>query len=102
MTNCLSSLSPSMQSVMEQFNPGLRNLVNLGKNYEKSVAGEHIYDIHINSKQLRVWKIRCMQLEVWWVAGRVKDFRIFVHSIATFKLYILQSMLINSTVLENI
>uniref|UniRef100_A0A3Q3W4F9 BAR/IMD domain-containing adapter protein 2-like 1 n=1 Tax=Mola mola TaxID=94237 RepID=A0A3Q3W4F9_MOLML len=24
--------------VMEQFNPGLRNLVNLGKNYEKSVA----------------------------------------------------------------
>lgn len=25
---------------MEQFNPGLRNLVNLGKNYEKSVAGE--------------------------------------------------------------
>lgn len=28
------------QSVMEQFNPGLRNLVNLGKNYEKSVTGE--------------------------------------------------------------
>ncbi|XP_068192371.1 BAR/IMD domain-containing adapter protein 2-like 1 [Antennarius striatus] len=26
------------KSVMEQFNPGLRNLVNLGKNYEKSVA----------------------------------------------------------------
>uniref|UniRef100_A0A8C8C252 BAR/IMD domain-containing adapter protein 2-like 1 n=1 Tax=Oncorhynchus tshawytscha TaxID=74940 RepID=A0A8C8C252_ONCTS len=25
-------------NVMEQFNPGLRNLVNLGKNYEKSVA----------------------------------------------------------------
>jgi len=28
---------------MEQFNPGLRNLVNLGKNYEKSVAGELLY-----------------------------------------------------------
>uniref|UniRef100_A0A8C6TKK1 BAR/IMD domain-containing adapter protein 2-like 1 n=1 Tax=Neogobius melanostomus TaxID=47308 RepID=A0A8C6TKK1_9GOBI len=26
------------QNVMEQFNPGLRNLVNLGKNYEKAVA----------------------------------------------------------------
>lgn len=31
-----------VQSVMEQFNPGLRNLVNLGKNYEKSVAGEYL------------------------------------------------------------
>lgn len=30
------------QSVMEQFNPGLRNLVNLGKNYEKSVTGEYL------------------------------------------------------------
>uniref|UniRef100_A0A3P8UCE4 BAR/IMD domain-containing adapter protein 2-like 1 n=1 Tax=Cynoglossus semilaevis TaxID=244447 RepID=A0A3P8UCE4_CYNSE len=28
----------SSQNVMEQFNPGLRNLVNLGKNYEKSVT----------------------------------------------------------------
>uniref|UniRef100_A0A8C7F8Q5 BAR/IMD domain-containing adapter protein 2-like 1 n=1 Tax=Oncorhynchus kisutch TaxID=8019 RepID=A0A8C7F8Q5_ONCKI len=27
-----------VSNVMEQFNPGLRNLVNLGKNYEKSVA----------------------------------------------------------------
>ncbi|XP_068434838.1 brain-specific angiogenesis inhibitor 1-associated protein 2-like protein 1b [Clinocottus analis] len=26
------------KSVMDQFNPGLRNLVNLGKNYEKAVA----------------------------------------------------------------
>ncbi|XP_075942194.1 brain-specific angiogenesis inhibitor 1-associated protein 2-like protein 1b [Anarhichas minor] len=26
------------KTVMDQFNPGLRNLVNLGKNYEKSVA----------------------------------------------------------------
>uniref|UniRef100_UPI00398E8594 brain-specific angiogenesis inhibitor 1-associated protein 2-like protein 1a isoform X2 n=1 Tax=Pristiophorus japonicus TaxID=55135 RepID=UPI00398E8594 len=26
------------KTVMEQFNPGLRNLVNLGKNYEKSVS----------------------------------------------------------------
>ncbi|KAG7267611.1 hypothetical protein CRUP_027814 [Coryphaenoides rupestris] len=25
-------------NVMDQFNPGLRNLVNLGKSYEKSVA----------------------------------------------------------------
>lgn len=31
----------SSQNVMEQFNPGLRNLVNLGKNYEKSVTGKH-------------------------------------------------------------
>lgn len=27
---------------MEQFNPGLRNLVNLGKNYEKSVMGKYL------------------------------------------------------------
>lgn len=33
-------LSSPPQNVMEQFNPGLRNLVNLGKSYEKSVAGE--------------------------------------------------------------
>uniref|UniRef100_A0A665WQ76 IMD domain-containing protein n=1 Tax=Echeneis naucrates TaxID=173247 RepID=A0A665WQ76_ECHNA len=42
----LCSLS---QNVMEQFNPGLRNLVNLGKSYEKSVtamtlAGKAYYD----------------------------------------------------------
>ncbi len=30
------------QNVMEQFNPGLRNLVNLGKSYEKAVTGNHI------------------------------------------------------------
>lgn len=34
------------QSVMEQFNPGLRNLVNLGKNYEKSVTGEYLDSTH--------------------------------------------------------
>lgn len=28
---------------MEQFNPGLRNLVNLGKSYEKSVTGKHSF-----------------------------------------------------------
>lgn len=28
------------QNVMDQFNPGLRNMVNLGKNYEKSVTGK--------------------------------------------------------------
>uniref|UniRef100_A0A672GKF2 BAR/IMD domain containing adaptor protein 2 like 1a n=1 Tax=Salarias fasciatus TaxID=181472 RepID=A0A672GKF2_SALFA len=33
--HCLCSL---LQNVMEQFNPGLRNLVILGKNYEKSVT----------------------------------------------------------------
>uniref|UniRef100_A0A0B8RYF7 BAR/IMD domain-containing adapter protein 2-like 1 n=1 Tax=Philothamnus irregularis TaxID=1899461 RepID=A0A0B8RYF7_9SAUR len=27
------------KNVMEQFNPGLRNLINLGKNYEKAVSG---------------------------------------------------------------
>lgn len=26
---------------MEQFNPGLKNLVNLGKSYEKAVMGKH-------------------------------------------------------------
>ena len=29
------------QIVMDQLNPGLRNLVNLGKSYEKSVTGKH-------------------------------------------------------------
>uniref|UniRef100_A0A8C9S7I5 BAR/IMD domain containing adaptor protein 2 like 1a n=1 Tax=Scleropages formosus TaxID=113540 RepID=A0A8C9S7I5_SCLFO len=29
---------PPAQNVMEQFNPGLRNLINLGKSYEKSVS----------------------------------------------------------------
>ncbi|KAM9394509.1 brain-specific angiogenesis inhibitor 1-associated protein 2-like protein 1b isoform 2-T2 [Pholidichthys leucotaenia] len=28
----------TFKNVMDQFNPGLRNLINLGKNYEKSVA----------------------------------------------------------------
>nr|XP_060641821.1 brain-specific angiogenesis inhibitor 1-associated protein 2-like protein 1 [Anolis sagrei ordinatus] len=37
------------KNVMEQFNPGLRNLINLGKNYEKAVsamilAGRSYYD----------------------------------------------------------
>ncbi|EMP30643.1 Brain-specific angiogenesis inhibitor 1-associated protein 2-like protein 1, partial [Chelonia mydas] len=37
------------QNVMEQFNPGLRNVINLGKNYEKAVnamilAGRAYYD----------------------------------------------------------
>uniref|UniRef100_A0A8D0G614 BAR/IMD domain-containing adapter protein 2-like 1 n=1 Tax=Sphenodon punctatus TaxID=8508 RepID=A0A8D0G614_SPHPU len=39
----------SHQNVMEQFNPGLRNLINLGRNYEKAVnamvqAGRAYYD----------------------------------------------------------
>uniref|UniRef100_A0A2K5DCH3 BAR/IMD domain-containing adapter protein 2-like 1 n=1 Tax=Aotus nancymaae TaxID=37293 RepID=A0A2K5DCH3_AOTNA len=38
-----------MKSVMEQFNPGLKNLINLGKNYEKAInamilAGKAYYD----------------------------------------------------------
>ncbi|KAM7371041.1 hypothetical protein PAMP_010541 [Pampus punctatissimus] len=33
-----SKLCSLLQNVMEQFNPGLRNLVNLGKSYEKSVT----------------------------------------------------------------
>uniref|UniRef100_A0A4W5MB47 BAR/IMD domain containing adaptor protein 2 like 1b n=1 Tax=Hucho hucho TaxID=62062 RepID=A0A4W5MB47_9TELE len=36
--NPTTHLLSSSQNVMEQFNPGLRNLVNLGKSYEKSVA----------------------------------------------------------------
>lgn len=35
------------QNVMEQFNPGLRNLVNLGKNYEKSVTGKYLDMLYI-------------------------------------------------------
>lgn len=31
------------QNVMEQFNPGLRNLINLGKNYEKAVNGKSLF-----------------------------------------------------------
>lgn len=50
MTNSPSPLSPPTQTVMEHFNPGLRNLVNLGKNYEKSVAGEHLYYINKHSQ----------------------------------------------------
>lgn len=50
MTSWLTvSACVSAQSVMEQFNPGLRNLVNLGKNYEKSVAGEHFYNSNKHS-----------------------------------------------------
>lgn len=41
-TSVMSYLcSPVPQNVMEQFNPGLRNLVNLGKTYEKSVTSKH-------------------------------------------------------------
>lgn len=36
--------NPSSQNVMEQFNPGLRNLINLGKSYEKAVSGKpHLF-----------------------------------------------------------
>lgn len=41
---------------MEQFNPGLRNLVNLGKNYEKSVAGEHCPSIIKHTIALNIEK----------------------------------------------
>lgn len=40
---------------MEQFNPGLRNLINLGKNYERAVNGkfsrcylERMFNFHLN------------------------------------------------------
>jgi len=33
---------------MEQFNPGLRNLINLGKNYEKAVNGKCLFSKFIN------------------------------------------------------
>lgn len=46
----LLDLSPLNQNVMDQFNPGLRNLINLGKNYEKSVAGEYLYYINKHSQ----------------------------------------------------
>lgn len=33
---------------MEQFNPGLRNLINLGKSYEKSVTGGYfLFEHHL-------------------------------------------------------
>uniref|UniRef100_A0A8D0F4E0 BAR/IMD domain-containing adapter protein 2-like 1 n=1 Tax=Strix occidentalis caurina TaxID=311401 RepID=A0A8D0F4E0_STROC len=43
------TISTTSSNVMEQFNPGLRNLINLGKNYEKAVnamvvAGRAYYD----------------------------------------------------------
>uniref|UniRef100_A0A667YJ85 BAR/IMD domain-containing adapter protein 2-like 1 n=1 Tax=Myripristis murdjan TaxID=586833 RepID=A0A667YJ85_9TELE len=38
MCNINNMTVPTNANVMEQFNPGLRNLVNLGKSYEKSVA----------------------------------------------------------------
>lgn len=34
------------QVVMDQLNPGLKNLVNLGKSYEKSVTGKRRYHLH--------------------------------------------------------
>lgn len=49
-TNVFSFLS---QNVMEQFNPGLRNLINLGKNYEKSVAGEFFF-LSLNLTQYKL------------------------------------------------
>ncbi len=42
-----SNLCSLTQIVMDQFNPGLRNLVNLGKSYEKSVTGRHSFHPHI-------------------------------------------------------
>ncbi|RMC17694.1 hypothetical protein DUI87_05358 [Hirundo rustica rustica] len=46
---CSFQLLQALANVMEQFNPGLRNLINLGKNYEKAVnvmvvAGRAYYD----------------------------------------------------------
>ncbi|KAI9526794.1 hypothetical protein NQZ68_036146 [Dissostichus eleginoides] len=44
-------------NVMEQFNPGLRNLVTLGKNYEKSVTaneGVSVYEEYTVKQKLRL------------------------------------------------
>uniref|UniRef100_A0A8C3I4L4 BAR/IMD domain-containing adapter protein 2-like 1 n=1 Tax=Chrysemys picta bellii TaxID=8478 RepID=A0A8C3I4L4_CHRPI len=40
------------KNVMEQFNPGLRNVINLGKNYEKAVNGHVLIDISSTNKIL--------------------------------------------------
>lgn len=32
--------SALFQTIMEQFNPSLRNFIAMGKNYEKALAGE--------------------------------------------------------------
>ncbi|KAL0605400.1 hypothetical protein AAY473_021997 [Plecturocebus cupreus] len=34
-------------NVMEQFNPGLRNLINLGKNYEKAVNAQKLFSFYL-------------------------------------------------------
>lgn len=51
-TTSPSFLSLTAQNVMEQFNPGLRNLVNLGKSYEKSVTGELFYNSNNNKRNI--------------------------------------------------
>lgn len=56
----LCSLS---QIVMEQFNPGLRNLVNLGKSYEKSVTGKHSSHLWILTP---VWSLKSNPLKLKW------------------------------------
>lgn len=38
---------------MEQFNPGLRNLINLGKNYEKAVNGKSVFLIYRYSRNIK-------------------------------------------------
>ncbi|XP_059555257.1 brain-specific angiogenesis inhibitor 1-associated protein 2-like protein 1 isoform X3 [Myotis daubentonii] len=40
------------QNVMEQFNPRLRNLINLGKNYEKAVNGHVLIEISSTHQKL--------------------------------------------------
>ncbi|XP_073218231.1 BAR/IMD domain-containing adapter protein 2-like 1 isoform X2 [Lepidochelys kempii] len=40
------------KNVMEQFNPGLRNVINLGKNYEKAVNGHVLIEISSTNKIL--------------------------------------------------
>ncbi|RXM32907.1 Brain-specific angiogenesis inhibitor 1-associated protein 2-like protein 1 [Acipenser ruthenus] len=42
------------KNVMEQFNPALRNLVTLGKNYEKSVVGVVLMEISDVQKKMNV------------------------------------------------
>lgn len=69
---------------MEQFNPGLRNLVNLGKNYEKSVTGEYLDSRCHFTLKLNVG----LALKVERIAervGAVKSFDKTEHSVMIFQ-----------------
>lgn len=71
--NNVSSLGLS-QNVMEQFNPALRNLVNLGKSYEKSVSGRVRFHRHIPCTSVVLFKLsesKCLcSLAAMTLAGK--------------------------------